>query len=67
MQDSQSNSGELLKRQWKTGDLSTSQYLQALKQRIEGIQAGIVLDEESKLASINWLYNSGQINRIFNF
>lgn len=67
MQDSQSNSGELLKRQWKTGDLGTSQYLQALRQRIEGIQAGITLDEESKLASINWLYTSGQIHRIFSF
>jgi len=67
MQDSQSNSGELLKRQWKTGDLGTSQYLQVLRQRIEGIQAGITLDEESKLAIINWLYTSGQIHRIFSF
>ena len=67
MQSSQANSGELLRRQWQTGDLGTSQYLQALKQRNEGINAGITLTHESRLAMITWLYSSGQINQVFNF
>ena len=37
------NSAKLLERQWRSGDLSTTDYLLALNQRAESLLAGIAL------------------------
>jgi len=52
----------LLEKQWRSGDLSTSEYLLSLKQRTEGLLAGIELNTQFQLARINWLLQTGQIN-----
>lgn len=55
------NSAELLERQWRVGDLSTSHYLQALNQRSESLLAGIELEKQTQLALTDLLLISGQL------
>lgn len=55
------NSAELLEKQWRTGDLSTPDYLLALKERGESLQAGIELESEWHQAVVEWLLESGQL------
>ncbi|MFV1923086.1 MAG: TolC family protein [Methylotenera sp.] len=55
------NSAELLERQWQSGDLSTTDYLQALNQRTDSLQAGIHLEKQTRLALIEMLQQSGDL------
>lgn len=55
------NSAALLDRQWRAGDLSTPEYLLALKERSESLQAGLTLEAEWHNAVIDWLAQSGQL------
>jgi len=54
-------SAELLKRQWRTGDLSTTNYLLALNQRTESLLAGIELEKQTRLALTEALQQSGHL------
>ena len=56
------NSEKLLKRQWKSGDISTSDYLFSLKQRTDVLVANIELKGEMQKAWVEWLLASSQIN-----
>ncbi len=56
-------SSELLEQQWSTGDLSTSDYLLALQQRAEGLNAGIELRRSYHQALVNCLFNSGRLRQ----
>jgi outer membrane protein, heavy metal efflux system len=56
-------SGDLLKIQWQSGDLSTTEYLLALQQRAEGLNAGIELQNQFQLSQIDWLLQIGQLNQ----
>lgn len=57
------SSGELLQKQWRSGDLSTAEYLLALQQRADGLAAGIELRQSFEAARINWLLNIGQLDQ----
>lgn len=61
MQTRVSESAALLDKQWRTGDLSTPEYLLALKERRESLQAGIGLEVKWHQAVIEWLLESGQL------
>lgn len=61
MQTRVSESAALLDKQWRTGDLSTPEYLIALKERRESLQAGIDLESKWHQAVIEWLLESGQL------
>ncbi|MDO7086712.1 TolC family protein [Pseudocolwellia sp. AS88] len=54
-------SGDLLQKQWQSGDVSTTEYLLALQQRAEGLNAGIELQSQFQLSQIDWLLQVGQI------
>ena len=56
------NSAELLERQWRSGDLSTTDYLLALNQRAESLLAGIELEKQSRLALTEALRQSGRLS-----
>jgi len=55
-------SEKLLKRQWKSGDISTSDYLFALRQRTDALIANIELKGEMQKAWVEWLLASSQVN-----
>ena len=55
-------SGDLLVKQWESGDLSTTEYMMALRQRAAGISAGIELQVKYQTTHVNWLLKIGQIN-----
>ncbi len=57
-------SGDLLQKQWQSGDVSTTEYLLALQQRAEGLNAGIELQSQFQLSQIDWLLQVGQINAV---
>lgn len=61
------SSKKLLQQQWRSGDLGTTQYLQALAQRREGLAAGISLQRSYRLAQVDWLNQSGLLNRLSQF
>lgn len=61
MQGRSEHSGELLERQWSSGDLSVTEYVLALQQRSEGLGAGIALRTEYQLARIDWLLQTAQM------
>tara|TARA_R110002167_G_scaffold122825_4_gene301481 strand:- start:1575 stop:2663 length:1089 start_codon:yes stop_codon:yes gene_type:complete len=54
-------SADLLERQWQVGDLSTSEYLQALGQRAESLKTGIELEKQAQLGLIELLSQSGEL------
>lgn len=54
-------SAELLERQWRSGDLSTTDYLLALNQRSESLLAGIELEKQTRLAFAEVLKQSGYL------
>ncbi len=54
-------SGDLLTKQWQSGDISTTEYLLALQQRAEGLNAGIELQSYFEISQIDWLLQVGQI------
>ncbi len=53
---------QLINQQWRSGDLSTPEYLLALNQLSEGLSAGIELEKQYELARIDWLLQSGQLS-----
>jgi len=55
------NSAKLLERQWRSGDLSTTDYLLALNQRAESLLAGIELEKQTQLALTEALQQSGRL------
>ena len=55
------SSGNLLEKQWRSGDMSMTEYLLALQQRTEGLNAGIELHTQFQLARIEWLLQTGQM------
>lgn len=55
------NSADLLDRQWRSGDLSTTDYLLALNQRAESLLAGIALEKQTRLALTDVLLQSGRL------
>lgn len=61
MQTRVGDSAALLEKQWRTGDLSTPDYLLALKERGESLQAGIELESKWHQAAVEWLLESGQL------
>lgn len=56
-----SNAATSLEKQWRAGDLSTPDYLLALKDRAESLQTGINLESEWHNAVIDWLTQSGHL------
>lgn len=61
MEGRAASSGDLLEKQWRSGDMSTMEYLLSLQQRTEGLMAGIELHTQYQMARIEWLLQSGQI------
>lgn len=61
MARSRDESKQLLNRQWRTGDLSTGDYLRALQQRADGLEAGIDLQYQFRLALLKRLQSAGQL------
>lgn len=61
LQESNEQSLKLLEQQWRTGDLSTNDYLLALQQNMAGALSSIELQEKFQLAVIDWLKASGQV------
>ena len=57
------HSGDLLHKQWQSGDISTTEYLLALQQRAEGLNAGIELQSQYQLSQIDWLLQVGQVHQ----
>ncbi|MCB2026613.1 MAG: TolC family protein, partial [Ottowia sp.] len=55
------NSAKLLERQWRSGDLSTTDYLLALNQRAESLLAGIALEKQARLTLTDVLLQSGRL------
>ncbi|GAP73680.1 heavy metal RND efflux outer membrane protein, CzcC family [Pseudoalteromonas sp. SW0106-04] len=58
------NSADLLESQWRSGDLSTTDYLLALNQRSESLLAGISLEKHTQLALTEVLLHSGQLRAV---
>lgn len=54
-------SADLLKQQWRSGDLSTTDYLLALNQRAQSLLAGIELEKQTRLAFTEVLLLSGRL------
>ena len=57
------SSADLLNKRWEAGDINTSDYLLALNQRAEGLQAGIQLEKQFKLAEISFVLSMGQLSK----
>ncbi|WDD99228.1 TolC family protein [Thalassomonas actiniarum] len=64
MQGRAERTSRLLAAQWQSGDISTSEYLLALQQRSEGLQAGIELRTAYQGAKIDWLLQTGEIDLV---
>ena len=64
MQGRAERTSRLLAAQWQSGDISTSDYLLALQQRSEGLQAGIELRSAFQQAKIDWLLQTGDIDLV---
>ncbi|WDE05261.1 TolC family protein [Thalassomonas viridans] len=62
MQGRAERTSRLLAALWQSGDISTSEYLLALQQRSEGLQAGIELRTAYQGAKIDWLLQTGEID-----
>jgi outer membrane protein TolC len=62
MQGRGERSGQLLEKQWRSGDMSTTEYLLAMQQRSEGLIAGIELRTLFHSARVDWLLQTGQLN-----
>lgn len=52
----------LINQQWRSGDLSTAEYLLVMQQISESLSAGFELEKQYKLALIDWLLQTGQLN-----
>jgi outer membrane protein TolC len=57
------NSQKLLNRQWKSGDISTSDYLFSLRQRTDTLVANIEMTGEMHKAWVEWLLASSQVQQ----
>ena len=61
MQGRGESSGNLLEKQWRNRDMSTTEYLLSLQQRTDGLTAGIELHTQFQMARIEWLLQTGQM------
>ncbi len=61
VQDRIKKSADLLEKQWHSGDLSTTEYLQVLNQRAQSLRSGIELEKHTQLALTDVLHKSGQL------
>lgn len=52
----------LINQQWRSGDLSTAEYLLVMQQMSESLSSGIELRKQFKLARIDWLLQTGQLS-----
>ncbi|SFB98320.1 TolC family protein [Pseudoalteromonas denitrificans] len=59
--DSVQRSLDLIQNKWNAGDMSTTEYLLILQQRIEGLTAAISLKKQAKLATIEYLKLTAQL------
>lgn len=50
-----------LKKRWRGGDISTTQYLLALQQQTDGQLAGVELRRQVDLARVEWLFQTGKL------
>ncbi len=57
------SSEQLLEKQWRSGDMSTTEYLLAMEQRSQGLVAGIQLRSRFQTSLIDWLLVTNQINK----
>jgi len=64
MQGRGERSKDLLQKQWQSGDMSTTEYLLALQQRADGLNAGIELKSQFYLSQVDWLLKIGQVNLV---
>ena len=55
------SSANLLEKQWRSGDLSTTNYLLALNQRAESLLSGIELEKQTRIALKNLMLQSGRL------
>lgn len=62
MQGRGERSGQLLEKLWRSGDMSTTEYLLAMQQRTEGLIAGIELRSQFQSARVDWLFQTGQLS-----
>ncbi|KXS34366.1 MULTISPECIES: TolC family protein [Idiomarina] len=62
-QDRQSASSQVIEQSWVEGDLSTTDYLTAMRQQLDSQYAGIALQTQYRLAAIEWLYRSGELSK----
>ena len=53
---------KLINQQWRSGDLSTAEYLLVMQQVSESLSSGFELEKQFKLAHIDWLLQTGQLN-----
>lgn len=54
----------LLKQQWTSGDLSTTEYLLALNQRAGSLLAGIDMEKQTRIEFIELLLKSGRLTAV---
>lgn len=54
-------SATLLEKEWKSGELSTTEYLIALQQRNDSLISAQTLEAQYQTATIDWLLASGQL------
>ena len=62
MQGQDESFASLLQKQWQLGDISTTNYLLTLQQRTQGLLAGIELEQNYKIAIINYLTDTAQLS-----
>jgi len=53
---------DLIEQKWNAGDINTTNYLLVLQQRINGLTAALSLQEQAKLATINYLRLTAQLS-----
>lgn len=56
------DSGDLLERVWRQGELTTQDYLRALDERLQTRQAGVELRQAMQRAWVHWLYESAGLS-----
>jgi outer membrane protein TolC len=63
MQGRDKDSELLLEKQWKIGDIGTSDYFLTLQQRTDGLLSGITLEQDYKTAVIQLLLDTAQLKQ----
>ena len=63
MQGRDKDSELMLEKQWKIGDIGTSDYFLTLQQRTDGLLSGITLEQDYKTAVIQLLLDTAQLKQ----